>query len=72
MLRSVDFTLRYEDNMLDFKGKTLEDYDIPFSGVIFIEDCNVDITVCLPTGNDKIFSLSKNKKVIDLKERIAV
>lgn len=71
-MRNVDFLLRYEDTILDLTSKTLEDYEISPSGVIIIEERNIDITVCLPTGNEKLFSLPKYKTISDLKERISV
>lgn len=68
----MDFVLRYENTLLDLSSKSIEEYDIAPSGVITIEESNIDITVCLPTGHEKIFSLPKHKKGIDLKDRLSV
>ena len=51
---------------------SLEDYNLPPAAVILIEEKNLSLPVCLPTGNDKVYSISKSKLVKDLKERIAV
>ncbi len=51
---------------------SLEDYNLPPAAVILIEEKNLSLPVCLPTGNDKVYSISKSKTVRDLKERIAV
>lgn len=51
---------------------SLEGYDLPPAAVILIEEKNLSLPVCLPTGNDKVYSISKSKSVRDLKERIAV
>lgn len=71
-MRSVDFSLLYDGQVLDVTSKTLEEYNIPPSGVIFVEESSVELTVGLPTGNEKVYSILKNKRVKDLKERIAV
>ena len=71
-LRSVDFYLQYDETILDFHSKCLDDYDILPSTVIQVMESNINLTICLPTGNDKVFSISKQKKVSDLKERLSV
>ena len=71
-MRSVDFSLLYDGQVLDVTSKTLEEYNIPPSGVIVVEESSVELTVGLPTGNEKVYSILKNKRVKDLKERIAV
>ena len=67
-MRSVDFYLQYDETILDFHSKCLDDYDILPSTVIQVMESNINLTICLPTGNDKVFSISKQKKVSDLKE----
>ena len=71
-LRSVDFYLQFDETILDFHSKCLDDYDILPSTVIQVMESNINLTICLPTGNDKVFSISKQKKVSDLKERLSV
>ena len=58
--------------MIDVTSKTLEEYNIPPSGVIVVEESSIELTVGLPTGNEKVYSILKNKRVKDLKERVAV
>ena len=57
---------------MDSSTQSLEEYDIPATGIIQIEEKNLTVTVVLPTGNEKLFNISKAKTVFDLKERIAV
>lgn len=58
--------------LMDSPTLSLEEYDIPATGIIQIEEKNFTVTVVLPTGNEKLFNISKAKTVLDLKERIAV
>ena len=57
---------------MDSTTRTLEDYNIPVVGIIQIEENNISITVSLPTGHDKIYSIAKGNTIRDLKERISV
>jgi hypothetical protein len=68
----VDFQFRYNGELMDSPTLSLEEYDIPATGIIQIEEKNFTVTVVLPTGNEKLFNISKAKTVLDLKERIAV
>ena len=53
-------------------SKTLDDYNIPPSGLIVVKESMMELTVGLPTGNDKVYTILKSKRVVDLKERISV
>ena len=68
----MDFQFRYNGELMDSSTWSLEEYDIPATGIIQIEEKNFTVTVVLPTGNEKPFNISKAKTVLDLKERIAV
>ena len=57
---------------MDSATRTLEEYNIPVVGIIQIEENNISITVSLPTGHDKIYSIAKGNTIRDLKERISV
>ena len=68
----MDFQFRYNGELMDSATQSLEEYDIPATGIIQIEEKNFTVTVVLPTGNEKLFNISKAKTILDLKERIAV
>lgn len=68
----MDFQFRYNGELMDSPTQSLEEYDIPATGIIQIEEKNFTVTVVLPTGNEKLFNISKAKTIQDLKERIAV
>ncbi|OAO17217.1 hypothetical protein AV274_1051 [Blastocystis sp. ATCC 50177/Nand II] len=70
-LRSIDFSLYYNGQPLDLTTKTLDDYNIPPSGLILVVESMMELTVGLPTGNDKVYTILKSKRVVDLKERIS-
>ena len=51
---------------------TLEGYNIPAVGIILIEENNLSLTVSLPTGHTKVYTIAKGNTIKDLKERISV
>ena len=58
--------------LLDDQSKRIDEYRISIADIIMVEICVVDITVNLPTGNEKKYTIYRNKTVADLKEQIAV
>lgn len=64
--------MRCDDYVLDDKSKPIGDYPISITDIIYLEIVLVDVKVTLPTGNEKTYSILKNKTVRDLKELIAV
>ena len=71
-LRNTAFQMRCDDYVLDDKSKPIGDYPISITDIIYLEIVLVDVKVTLPTGNEKTYSILKNKTVRDLKELIAV
>ena len=71
-MRSIDFSLYYNGQQLDLATKTLDDYNIPPAGLILVVESMMELAVGLPTGNEKVYTILKSKRVVDLKERISV
>lgn len=64
--------MRCDDFVLDDKTKSIGEYPISNADIITVEIVVADVKVTLPTGNEKTYSILKNKTVRDLKELIAV
>lgn len=64
--------MRCDDFIIDDKTKSIGEYPISNTDIITLEIVVVDVKVTLPTGNEKTYSILKNKTVRDLKELIAV
>ena len=71
-LRNTAFRMCCNDFILDDKTKPIGEYPISNADIIYLEIVVADVKVTLPTGNEKTYSILKNKTVHDLKELIAV